>query len=254
MARRVTLVAGGGTLVPHVANAIRARGDTLQVIDLVGRPPIVADSLLRESLSDATKLLAGIRAFGPSHLVLAGGVHITDTDRRGLAEAFGLAGRLATGFRQPSLYQRFSPFGKDSLKAERTVAYEISGAWRPGAWSVSVTPFEQNYRDLIDFDLGASRFANVARARIRGVESEVGWSNARWSWRAAHTYLDAGSLARRPAHASPQPASALSGRSASWASSCSPPARCCATRGAFAAKPSCARWSWWGSMRSASSG
>lgn len=112
-----------------------------------------------------------------------------------------VAGRLATGFRQPSLYQRFSPFGYVSLRAERTVAYEISGAWRPGAWSFSVTPFEQSYRDLIDFDLASSRFANVARARIRGVESEVGWSNPRWSWRASHTYLDAGALTRRPAHA-----------------------------------------------------
>jgi DUF1009 family protein len=97
MSRRVTLVAGGGNLVPHVASAIRDRGDVLQVVDLVGRPGIVADQVLRESLSDATTLLAGIKAFGPSHMVLAGGVHITDTDRRGLADAFGLAGKLASG-------------------------------------------------------------------------------------------------------------------------------------------------------------
>lgn len=97
MARRVTLVAGGGNLVPHVASAIRERGDVLQVIDLVGRPEIAADQVLRETLSDATALLAGIKAFGPSHMVLAGGVHITDTDRRGLADAFGLAGKLASG-------------------------------------------------------------------------------------------------------------------------------------------------------------
>ncbi|MCA0327741.1 MAG: hypothetical protein LCH89_19395, partial [Proteobacteria bacterium] len=93
----MTLVAGGGNLVPHVASAIRDRGDVLQVVDLVGRPGIVADQVLREALSDATTLLAGIKAFGPSHMVLAGGVHITDTDRRGLADAFGLAGKLASG-------------------------------------------------------------------------------------------------------------------------------------------------------------
>ena len=85
MARRVTLVAGGGSLVPHVANAIRERGDLLQVVDLVGRPDISADHVLRASLGDAPSLLAGIKAFGPSHTVLAGGVHITDSDRRGLA-------------------------------------------------------------------------------------------------------------------------------------------------------------------------
>jgi DUF1009 family protein len=98
MARRVTLVAGGGDLVPHVASAIRLRGDALQVVDLVGRAEaIAADQFVRQSLSDATALLAGIKAFGPSHMVLAGGVHITDTDRRGLAAAFGLAGKLASG-------------------------------------------------------------------------------------------------------------------------------------------------------------
>jgi DUF1009 family protein len=97
MARRVTLVAGRGNLVPHVASAIRERGDILQVVDLVGRPEIAADQVLRQTLSDAAALLAGIKAFGPSHMVLAGGVHITDSDRRGLAEAFGLAGKLASG-------------------------------------------------------------------------------------------------------------------------------------------------------------
>ena len=42
MNRRVTLVAGGGNLVPHVARAIRERGDTLQVVDLVGRSETIS--------------------------------------------------------------------------------------------------------------------------------------------------------------------------------------------------------------------
>lgn len=113
MARRVTLVAGGGDLVPHVANAIRERGDTLQVVDLVGRSePIAADQFTRQSLSDAAALLAGIRAFGPSHMVLAGGVHLTDTDRRGLADAFGLAGKLAGGLGDIGLAGMILLYGK----------------------------------------------------------------------------------------------------------------------------------------------
>ena len=95
MARRVTLVAGRGALVSHVADAIRRRGDTLQVVDLIGEREIAADELTRASLSDATPLLKAIKAFGPSHMVLAGGVHISDRDRRGLAQAFGAAGKLA---------------------------------------------------------------------------------------------------------------------------------------------------------------
>lgn len=113
MARRVTLVAGGGDLVPHVANAIRQRGDALQVVDLIGRPePVAADQFVRQSLSDATALLDGIKQFGPSHMVLAGGVHITDTDRKGLAKAFGLAGKLAGGLGDIGLAGMILLYGK----------------------------------------------------------------------------------------------------------------------------------------------
>lgn len=97
MTRRVTLVAGRGALVSHVADAIRRRGDTLQVIDLTGEREIGADEVTRASLSDASPLLRAIKSFGPSHMVLAGGVHISDSDRRGLAQAFGVAGKLAGG-------------------------------------------------------------------------------------------------------------------------------------------------------------
>lgn len=113
MNRRVTLVAGGGNLVPHVARAIRERGDTLQVVDIVGRSEtIAADQFMRQSLGDASSLLAGIKGFAPSHVVLAGGVHITDTDRRGLARAFGLAGRLAGGLGDIGLAGMILLYGK----------------------------------------------------------------------------------------------------------------------------------------------
>jgi len=97
MARRVTLVAGRGALVSHVAEAIRRRGDSLQIVDLIGEREIDADEITRASLSEAGPLLKAIKAFGPSHMVLAGGVHISDSDRRGLAQAFGIAGKLAGG-------------------------------------------------------------------------------------------------------------------------------------------------------------
>jgi DUF1009 family protein len=113
MGRRVTLVAGGGDLVPHVAQAIRQRGDTLQIVDIVGRSEaIAADQFVRQSLSDATALLAGIKHFGPSHMVLAGGVHITDTDRIGLAKAFGIAGKLAGGLGDIGLAGMILLYGK----------------------------------------------------------------------------------------------------------------------------------------------
>lgn len=113
MARRVTLVAGGGDLVPHVASAIRKRGDMLQIVDLVGRgEAIAADEFVRQSLGDAAALIAGIKRYGPTHIVLAGGVHVTDTDRMGLAQAFGLAGKLAGGLGDIGLAGMILLYGK----------------------------------------------------------------------------------------------------------------------------------------------
>ncbi len=97
MARRLTLVAGGGELVPHILAAIRRTGEPVQVLDLVGRADVADSAVVRSSLSDAPAMIAAINDYRTTHLLLAGGVHISDADREGLAAAFGLAGRLAGG-------------------------------------------------------------------------------------------------------------------------------------------------------------
>ncbi len=97
MRRRLTLVAGSGELVPHVAAAARRAGDTLQVIDLGGRGDIAGDEVLSIPLGRATELIAALKAFRPTHILLAGGIHISDGEREGLARAFGGAGWVAGG-------------------------------------------------------------------------------------------------------------------------------------------------------------
>jgi DUF1009 family protein len=97
MARRLTLVAGAGELVPHLASAARQHVAALQIVDLVGRDGLVADDVVRASLSEAGELIAAIKAFAPTHLLLAGAVHISDADRKGLVSAFGIAGTVAGG-------------------------------------------------------------------------------------------------------------------------------------------------------------
>lgn len=173
MSRRVTLVAGGGNLVPHVASAIRDRGDVLQVVDLVGRPGIVADQVLRESLSDATALLAGIKAFGPSHMVLAGGVHITDTDRRGLADAFGLAGKLASGLGDVGLAGMILLYSKTQgwkLVGAHEVAPEllapaghIAGPPLPAALAPVAASAIRTAKAIGAIDLGQSAVVSASR-------------------------------------------------------------------------------------------
>jgi DUF1009 family protein len=93
--RRLTLIAGSGTLPPLMAAAARRNGDALQVIDLLGRDDLVGDRVERIGLAQAAELIEAVKAFRTSHMVLAGGVHISDADREGLVNAFGFAGRVA---------------------------------------------------------------------------------------------------------------------------------------------------------------
>jgi hypothetical protein len=95
MARRLTLIAGSGALVPIVAAAARQRGDALQVLDVVGRRDIAGDSVRQVTLADAAGLIEAVKSFRTSHMVLAGAVRLSDADREGLARAFGLAGKVA---------------------------------------------------------------------------------------------------------------------------------------------------------------
>ncbi len=95
MGRRLTLVAGSGALAPLVADAARRGGDSLQVIDIVGRGDMQGDVVQQIPLARAPELIAAVKAFRTSHIILAGAVHISDAEREGLARAFGLAGQVA---------------------------------------------------------------------------------------------------------------------------------------------------------------
>ena len=95
MPRRLTLIAGSGALAPLMAEAARRHGDTLQVIDLVGRTDLEGDRVEHIPLAEAPRLIAAVRSFPTTHLVLAGAVHISDAEREGIAGAFGLAGQVA---------------------------------------------------------------------------------------------------------------------------------------------------------------
>jgi len=89
MERRVTLVAGSGSLVPYIADAIRQRGDLLQVIDIVGGRSVEGIETVYRPLAEPDRLAQAIMEFGPTHLMLAGGVHISDRERLGLADTTG---------------------------------------------------------------------------------------------------------------------------------------------------------------------
>lgn len=77
------------------------------------------------------------------------------------------------GFRSPAFVELFFPFsGNPDLKPERSASYELGLDWTAGRARLALSAFENDQRDLIDFDLVNFVEVNVARARSRGVEGE----------------------------------------------------------------------------------
>jgi len=95
MIRRLTLIAGSGALPPLVLASAQRLGAAIQVIDLGDRADLDGEHVLRLSLGNAASIAAAVVDFKSSHLVAAGGVSITDSDRQSIASALGVPGRMA---------------------------------------------------------------------------------------------------------------------------------------------------------------
>lgn len=73
-----------------------------------------------------------------------------------------------TGFKAPSLYQRFAPhYGTQALTPERSVNAELGvRAWK----ELSASGFYTRYQNLIDFDSATSHYRNGGKAEVLGLE------------------------------------------------------------------------------------
>lgn len=145
-----------------------------------------------------------------------------------LGDGWSVKASMGEGFKAPTLFQLYSDYGNAALEPERSVSYDIGiekGARRSGRFHFSVTAFQRDTEDQVDFvscfgvtggictDRPFGTYDNVGRARARGVEAEatVGlW--AKFEAGAAYTYLETANrtpglanfgnrLARRPDHA-----------------------------------------------------
>jgi DUF1009 family protein len=85
MPRRLSVLAGSGALVSHVVSAALASGDTVQVVGFAPQPERPGALLIAADLANPAGAIAAIAAFGTTHVVLAGGLTISDRQREGLA-------------------------------------------------------------------------------------------------------------------------------------------------------------------------
>ena len=88
-----------------------------------------------------------------------------------------LKATIGTGFKSPSLYQLYAPeslmgpIGNENLNPEKSTGWDmgIEQYFFEGKISVGATYFQNDYQDLIQFDL-AQGYTNVGKAESKGME------------------------------------------------------------------------------------
>jgi vitamin B12 transporter len=94
-----------------------------------------------------------------------------------------LRGSLGTAFKEPTFFENFAEGfvqGNAELEPERSRSAEVGASQDVGVGFVTVTLFDQRFRDLIQYDgrpraqrPGDPSYYNLAEARSRGVEAEA---------------------------------------------------------------------------------
>ena len=122
--------------------------------------------------------------------------------------ALTIKSNYGTGFRAPTFNELFFPFyGNLNLKPEESEGWDIGFVKEiaKDRSSFSMTYFEQNFKDLIDTDPNTFTAANISRAEVKGIETNVNFRpTGEINVKAGHTYLntkdkDTGErLSRRP--------------------------------------------------------
>lgn len=85
MARRLSLFAGSGALVPHVLEAALASGYKVQVLALTPRDDLAGAKVSEIDLSNPLSIVWKLNVFRTSHIAMAGGIMLSDKNREGLA-------------------------------------------------------------------------------------------------------------------------------------------------------------------------
>jgi vitamin B12 transporter len=92
---------------------------------------------------------------------------------------------LGTGFRAPSLYELYAPFGTGNpdLKPEESISFDIGveQSFLDGLLVADITYFLLNTDNLIDYDYGTSSYTQLpGTTRRNGVEMSLKWAATAW--------------------------------------------------------------------------
>lgn len=104
-----------------------------------------------------------------------------------------LKGSFGTGFKSPSLFQLYSSFGSPDLLAEKSEGWDfgVTHAASQLGLSLSVSYFQNDFKELIEYDSDLFSYNNIARAETSGVETNLDWAaSSRIDVALQHTYME----------------------------------------------------------------
>jgi vitamin B12 transporter len=118
------------------------------------------------------------------------GDHTTETLAYGYewSPQWRLSASMGTGFRSPTLYQRFSDYGFAGLKPEESFSRELGVTYRHEAQTLSVVAYHNQITNLIAFGAAGACvssfgcYANTSKATLQGVTlaGETRWGSVFW--------------------------------------------------------------------------
>ena len=156
MPRRLSVLAGSGALVSHVVEAALAVGDSVQVIGFTPQPDRSGVALVAGDLANPTNAIASIVSFKTTHVVLAGGLTISDRDRESIA---GFASGTSAGAQ-----------GDAALSSVTAAIEKFSGAKVIGVHDVAADILAQPGRiagpEMTDTQIAAAQLGLLAAREI----------------------------------------------------------------------------------------
>jgi len=109
----------------------------------------------------------------------------------------------ATGIKEPTIYQRYSSYGKQSLNSEKVEYHHFGIGGEISSQRFLILAFQQWYRDLIQFNSSTSKYDNIATAQTKGLEFQYAYDFGRAKLQLSGSEIfardgDGISLLRRP--------------------------------------------------------
>lgn len=110
------------------------------------------------------------------------------------------------GFKNPSLYQKYSTYGNAMLRPSRLLGLDSGFEFHLSDWRAEIAYYETRGRNLIDFDLVSSKYKNLGQTLTRGLELLLAKNQGRWQGSQSVTTIYAknkisgAKLTRRPSY------------------------------------------------------